>query len=95
MERGTAVLDLDWTEAFKGFVLGVATEQCGGNREEAFTLLGKEKLAKARNHHKVLRRELDRVDDLCRLLGDPSRPFAGLASRSEPDPGDDPSGAGE
>jgi DNA-binding NtrC family response regulator len=93
-QRGTAALDLDWTEAFKGFVLGVATEQCGGNREEAFTLLGKEKLAKARNHHKVLRRELDRVDDLCRLLGDPSGPFAGLATRSEPDPGDDPSGVG-
>jgi DNA-binding NtrC family response regulator len=92
--RGTAGLDLDWTDALKGFVLGVAIEQCGGNREEAFTLLGKEKLAKARNHHKVLRRELERVEDLCRVLGHPSAPFASLASRSEPDPGDDPSRGG-
>jgi DNA-binding NtrC family response regulator len=81
--RRATVLDLDWTEAFKGFVLGVATEQCGGNRDEAFALLGKDKLAKSRNHHKVLRRELERVEDLCRLLGERPPPFAEPPGRSE------------
>ncbi len=73
-------LDLDVADAFKGFVLGVAIEECSGDREKAFALVGKEKLAKARNHHKVLRRELDRVVELCRLLGERTVPFARLAA---------------
>ena len=71
---GAGVLDLDAAEAFKGFVLGAATARCEGDRDRAFALLGKDKLAKARNHHKVLRRELERVDELCRRLG-VSAPF--------------------
>jgi DNA-binding NtrC family response regulator len=66
---GTAGLDLDLAESFKGFVLGVASEKLGGDRDEAFRLLGREKLLAGRNHHKVLKRELERVEALCAALG--------------------------
>lgn len=77
---GEGALDLDDAEAFKGFVLGVATAECQGDRDRAFALLGKDRLAKARNHHKVLRRELERVEELCRKLGTGASPFDGLAA---------------
>ncbi len=64
-----APLDLDLADCFKGFVLGVAAEKLGGDRDEAFRLLGREKLLSGRNHHKVLRRELERVEALCAALG--------------------------
>jgi DNA-binding NtrC family response regulator len=82
-KRGTAALDLDLTDAFKGFVLGVATETCAGSRDEAFTLLGKEKLAQGRNHHKVFRREIDRVEEFCRVLGERRVPFSDLATPAD------------
>jgi DNA-binding NtrC family response regulator len=82
-KRGVAALDLDLTDAFKGFVLGVATEKFAGNRDEAFHLLGKESLAKGRNHHKVFRREFDRVEEFCRALGERRVPFAELAMSAE------------
>jgi DNA-binding NtrC family response regulator len=65
----SAGLDLDLAESFKGFVLGVAAEKLGGDRDEAFKLLGREKLLVGRNHHKVLKRELERVEALCEALG--------------------------
>ncbi|MCU0681630.1 MAG: sigma 54-interacting transcriptional regulator [Polyangiaceae bacterium] len=72
-------LDLDWADAFKGFVLGVATEKLGGNRDEAFRLLGREKLVASRNHHKVWKRELERAEQLCTALGGKTPfPFAKL-----------------
>jgi DNA-binding NtrC family response regulator len=75
---GSAGLDLDLAESFKGFVLGVATEKLGGDRDEAFRLLGREKLLVGRNHHKVLKRELERVEALCTALGRKEEfPFAG------------------
>src|SRR6185436_14588486 len=71
-------MDLDLAEAFKGFVLGAATEKLGGV-VDAMNLFGREALVKSRNHHKLVRRELERVEALCRALGNgaPS-PFAQL-----------------
>jgi hypothetical protein len=71
-ERATAtgaLLDLDLTDSFKGFVLAVATEKLGGNREEAFRLFGREKLVTSRNHQKVFKRELERAENLCVAIG--------------------------
>jgi DNA-binding NtrC family response regulator len=68
-----APLDIDHVEAFRGFVLGVASEQLG--REEAFRLLGRESLVRSRNHRRALRRELERVEALCRELGQPGPAF--------------------
>jgi hypothetical protein len=84
--RGAGVVDLDLADAFKGFVLAAAAERLGGNREEAFALLGREKLARDRNHHKVFRRELDRVEQLCRFFGEPM-PFGPLSRDDEPGSG--------
>ncbi|XXF76533.1 sigma 54-interacting transcriptional regulator [Myxococcaceae bacterium GXIMD 01537] len=69
-------LDLDLADAFRGFVLGLAIRQVG--REEAFRLLGRESLVKNRNHHKALKRELDRVEALYKSLGEDGSPFADL-----------------
>jgi DNA-binding NtrC family response regulator len=82
---GGGTLDLDMAEAFKGFVVGVATMECDGDRDRAFAMLGKDRLAKARNHHKVLRRELERVEDLCARLGVGAPPFVRIAGRAESD----------
>jgi DNA-binding NtrC family response regulator len=80
-------LDLDWAEAFKGFVLGVATEKLSGSRDEAFRLLGREKLVASRNHHKVWRREIERAEQLCTAFGGKTPfPFAKLTD----DPDDTP-----
>ena len=73
--RGDA-LDLDLADAFRGFVLGLSIRQVG--REEAFKLLGRESLVKNRNHHKALKRELERVDALYKALGEDGSPFADL-----------------
>lgn len=77
--RGETI-DLDLAEAFKGFVLGAATEKLGGV-VEAMNLFGREALVKSRNHHKLVRRELERVDALCRAIGHgASSPFTQLSS---------------
>jgi DNA-binding NtrC family response regulator len=60
-------LDLDLAEAFKGFVLAAALEE-DRDRDRIFQLFGKETLVKSRNHHKVLRREIERVEALCLVL---------------------------
>ena len=52
--------------------------------EKAFRLFGREKLVTSRNHQKVLRRELEKVDDLYRALGqEKGSPFS--ASLLEPE----------
>jgi DNA-binding NtrC family response regulator len=86
---GPGGLDLELATALKGFVLASATERFEGNRERAFALFGLEKLAKSRNHHKVLRRELSRVEALCRAAGETRPPFVRMldgcdAAPSEP-----------
>jgi DNA-binding NtrC family response regulator len=84
---GEASFDLDLADSFKGFVLAAATERLGGNRDEAFRLFGRDKLVASRNHHKVLKRELERVEALCAALGnDEPFPFS-RALGAEPDGG--------
>jgi len=60
-------LDLDLAEGFKGFVLAAALED-DSDRDRVFQLLGKDALVKSRNHHKVLRREIERAEALCRAV---------------------------
>jgi hypothetical protein len=67
-------LDLDLTDAFRGFVMAAATSKLG-SKEEAFRLFGRESLVTARNHTKVLRRELQRVQALCEALGEDVEPI--------------------
>lgn len=69
--KGT-VLDLELADSFKGFVLAAALEQ-ERDRDEVFRLFGKESLMKSRNHHKVLRREIERADALFRTLSGTAR----------------------
>ncbi|MBU8899288.1 sigma-54-dependent Fis family transcriptional regulator [Corallococcus sp. H22C18031201] len=74
--RRNAPLDLDLADAFRGLVLAMAIRQVG--RDEAFRLLGRESLVKNRNHHKALKRELEKVDALYKALGEDSSPFLDL-----------------
>jgi DNA-binding NtrC family response regulator len=76
-------LDLDLTDAFKGFVLGVAADKLGGSRDEAFRLFGRDKLVANRNHQKVFKRELERAESLCASIGQEGFPFARLVEGSE------------
>lgn len=77
-QRAGGVLDLDLTEALRGFVLGTAAQQLG-SKEEALRLVGKEAIVRSRNHHKTMKREMERVDALCKAFGDDTgRPFGGL-----------------
>ncbi len=71
-EAGGAPLPLDFCDAFRGMVLGAAVQQRG--KDGAFALLGQQPLVKNRNHHKALRRELDRVRDLVQVLGGEADP---------------------
>ncbi len=71
-EAGGAPLPLDLCDAFRGMVLGAAVQQRG--RDGAFALLGQQPLLKNRNHHRALRRELDRVRDLVQALGGEADP---------------------
>ena len=88
--RGAGAIDLELADAFKGFVLGAAAEKFGGNRDEAFALFGRSKLAKSRNHHKVLRREIERAQEFCRALGEGRLPFGGLLREEAEDPPGEP-----
>jgi DNA-binding NtrC family response regulator len=79
-------LDLDLLEGFKGLVLGAALEKLGGERDEAFKLFARERLVVARNHHKVLKRELARAEQLHAVIAPGSSfPFAALLGDREPD----------
>jgi DNA-binding NtrC family response regulator len=55
-------------EVFWGMVLGAAVQRTG-SRDEAFALVGEDNLLKNRNHHRALRRELDRVREFFEVLG--------------------------
>jgi len=72
LRRDTKPLNLDHTDAFKGFVLAVAEERLG-NKDEAYRLLGKEALLVNRNHHKPFRREIERAEALYETLGEKER----------------------
>jgi DNA-binding NtrC family response regulator len=75
-QRAPTPWDLDLADAFRGFVLGAAIQRFG--IEEAFHLLGRKRLLKNRNHYKVLRRELAKVDTLLEAMGHSGSPFANL-----------------
>ncbi|MEO5769138.1 MAG: sigma 54-interacting transcriptional regulator, partial [Polyangia bacterium] len=82
--QAQAPLDMDLIDGFKGLVLGVALEKLGGNREGVFNLFGREKLVVGRNHHKVLRRELERAQLLCRALSDSTAfPFSAFMTERD------------
>jgi hypothetical protein len=53
-------LSLDLADAFRGLVLCAAIERRGG-LDAGFALLDQASLLRSRNHHRVLRRELERV----------------------------------
>jgi hypothetical protein len=74
--RREGPLDLDLADAFRGFVLGTAVRQLG--RDEAFRVLGRDSLVRNRNHHKALKREVEKVDALLRALGEEGSPFSEL-----------------
>ncbi|KFE62672.1 sigma 54-interacting transcriptional regulator [Hyalangium minutum] len=81
--RQRGAMDLDLADAFRGFVLGVASQQVG--REEAMRLFGLDAAVKNRNHHRILRRELDRVLALYEALGsEPDSLVDQLKPESEP-----------
>lgn len=61
-------LDLDLADGIRGLILGAAIERTG-NREEAFRALDKDLMVQNRNHTKALRRELERVAELCAAFG--------------------------
>jgi transcriptional regulator with AAA-type ATPase domain len=76
-ERGQG-LDLDHCDAFRGVVLGTAIER-HGDRASALRLLGRAQYVQNRNHSKLLKRELERVDLLCKAVGDEKgSPFEAL-----------------
>ena len=59
-EGSTSRLPLDLADAFRGLVLGAAIERRQG-RDAGFLLLDQAALLRSRNHHRVLRRELEKV----------------------------------
>ncbi|EYF06485.1 sigma-54-dependent transcriptional regulator [Chondromyces apiculatus] len=67
-EHSGAPLSFEHTEAFRGLVMGAAVQR-RGDRDAAFVLLGQGHLLKNRNHHRTLKRELDRVRELMRSVG--------------------------
>jgi hypothetical protein len=74
--RGPGGLDLDLADSFRGLVLAVATRRLG--RDEAFRLFGRESLVKSRNHYRMLRRELEKLEALYKALGPAGSPFSDL-----------------
>jgi hypothetical protein len=82
-KRQGMTLELDLADAFRGFVLGVGFQQVG--REEAMRLFGLDAALKNRNHHRILRRELERVEALYKALGsEPDALLEQLKPESEP-----------
>ncbi len=77
--RGPGTLDLDLADNFRGLVLAVATRRLG--RDEAFRLFGRESLIKSRNHYRMLRRDLERLEALYKALGVEDSPFSDLMER--------------
>ncbi len=67
-ERG-ACLDLEHGELLRGFIVGAAVERAG-SRDAAFRMLGKAQQVQNRNHHKILRREIERVEAIGKAIGE-------------------------
>jgi Sigma-54 interaction domain len=77
-------LPLDLADAFRGLVLAAAIERAG--LEEAFVLLDLASLLRSRNHHRVLRRELERVRALLRTVPGALDPALAALLESTVDP---------
>ncbi|MBL9020877.1 MAG: sigma-54-dependent Fis family transcriptional regulator [Myxococcales bacterium] len=60
---GAATMDLDLADGFRGLLLAVAAERLG-TLDAAFRLFGRETAIKHRNHVKLYRKELGRLDSL-------------------------------
>jgi DNA-binding NtrC family response regulator len=87
----SARLELDLVDAFKGLVLAAAAER-KGSWKEAFRLFSRGDLVKNRNHHKVMRRELERVAELYRVLGVVSRMLSSRLLKGNDDEDDEDEG---
>jgi DNA-binding NtrC family response regulator len=86
--QGTPI-DLDQVEAFKGLVLAAAAERMG-SWEDALRLFSRDAVVKNRNHHKLIRRELERLEALFRMLdGASSMLFLRLFKDKDDDDDDD------
>lgn len=68
-EDGAEGLPLDLVDGFRGMVLGAAV-QLLDSREQAFRVFQREHLLARRNHHRALKREIERTIQLVRALGD-------------------------
>ena len=69
-------------DALQGLVLGHGrAARWAATRR--FRLLGRESLVKNRNHHKALKRELEKVEALYKALGEDSSPFTALLTEDE------------
>jgi hypothetical protein len=84
-QEGTERLTLEMVDGVRGMVLGAAM-QLLESREEAFRLFQREHLLAGRNHHRALKRQLERTIQLVHALGgeitDPE--LSALLSSSEP-----------
>ena len=90
-EASAARLPLDLADAFRGLVLCAAIQR-RHDREAAFVLLDQAALLKSRNHHRVLRRELERVRALVAAVpGDVDPAISALLAELDGS-GDRPSG---
>jgi len=86
-ESAGARLSLDLADAFRGLVLCAAIERRQG-LDPAFVLLDQASLLRGRNHHRVLRRELERVRALLEAVpGDVDPTLSALLEK--PDSADD------
>jgi DNA-binding NtrC family response regulator len=61
-------LHIDTIEGFRGLVLAAAADHTG-SRDAAARLLGLEAAVASRNHHKIIKRDMQRADELLRQLG--------------------------
>lgn len=84
-ERGGTIA-LELSDVFRSYVLWAAV-RAFGSREEALRHLGKENIVAGRNHHKVYKRELGRIEALHRLLDKPVDPSLEAVMCGETEPG--------
>ena len=80
-------LPLDLADAFRGLVLCAAIERRQG-LDAAFVLLDQASLLKSRNHHRVLRRELERVRGLLEAVPGDVDPALSALLENPDGPGD-------
>jgi hypothetical protein len=57
-------------------------------RDDAFVLLGQQQLLKGRNHHRALKRELERVRELLRVVGGDVSPALAAVLEDAEEPGE-------